>query len=387
MVTTSINPTSSKVAKPATYLRVFFQKIFSGFASLLVLLTVISPLVFSLTQVTTANAQVQPISEVQAGVKTAGAEPGLPHPLTQIDPNGGRVLFASNTYPLHPVTRTNCTAFAWQRIHDWGVDLPGYWGNAWQWADAARKAGFAVGKTPAPGSVLVLQGGDGHVAIVISVNSNGSLTLEDQAWGVPNPKGQNFRHYDVSLTSLSSRSPQFIYLPVRRPGEGKVYLVYEGRRFGIDSPTTLYQAGFNFDRVLSLMPANLVNQIPVVNENDKRADGTLVQKDGDLTVWAIYGGKKFGIPNLAVFNNSRYDWSKVIKIPAGVLNSISQNTDGILLRALYSADPNTIWLIQGGKRYAFTSEKAFLSRGFKYGQEDQIPGAMLESLPFGGFIR
>ena len=86
----------------------------------------------------------------------------------------------SNTYPVG-----QCT---------WGVKslapwVGNYWGNANQWGDSARRAGFRTGHTPQVGSVIVFpnvmyEGENyGHVAYVTAVNSDGTIEVLEANWG------------------------------------------------------------------------------------------------------------------------------------------------------------------------------------------------------------
>jgi LysM repeat protein len=61
-------------------------------------------------------------------------------------------------------------------------------GNAWQWYGQAQAYGWATGKTPRAGAIMVTwESGWGHVAIVERVNPDGSWLVSEMnfvAWGV-----------------------------------------------------------------------------------------------------------------------------------------------------------------------------------------------------------
>lgn len=84
-----------------------------------------------------------------------------------------------------------CTWYAWQWRHNnmsGNYDLPSNMGNAYNWARAASAAGFSVNKSPSYGDVFVSSRGYyGHVGIVTSVNSDGTITISDMngiaGWG------------------------------------------------------------------------------------------------------------------------------------------------------------------------------------------------------------
>lgn len=67
----------------------------------------------------------------------------------------------------------------------WGAasmkgNIPDNWGNANQWPDAARAAGYQVSDQPIVGAVAVEYiGYYGHVAVVTGVNPDGSVTVEE----------------------------------------------------------------------------------------------------------------------------------------------------------------------------------------------------------------
>lgn len=76
----------------------------------------------------------------------------------------------------------NCTWYAYERRMQLGRPVGSYWGNASTWAMYARAAGYLVNNTPAVGAVMQNGGGFdgyGHVAIVESVNSDGSITISE----------------------------------------------------------------------------------------------------------------------------------------------------------------------------------------------------------------
>lgn len=81
-----------------------------------------------------------------------------------------------------------CTYWANMRYHQ----LTGVWvpwlGNAWEWSSQAAAYGWTVSSTPKVPSIIVLQpyvqgaGGYGHVAIVESINKDGSVVTSNWNW-------------------------------------------------------------------------------------------------------------------------------------------------------------------------------------------------------------
>jgi surface antigen len=61
-----------------------------------------------------------------------------------------------------------------------------WFGQAAQWWWAARAFGYAEGRTPRPGAIMVMSGGGsaavGHVGYVESVNADGSFVISEMNW-------------------------------------------------------------------------------------------------------------------------------------------------------------------------------------------------------------
>ncbi|HET8690081.1 MAG TPA: CHAP domain-containing protein [Candidatus Saccharimonadales bacterium] len=83
-----------------------------------------------------------------------------------------------------------CTWYAYNRRAQLGKPVGSFWGNAATWASYARSSGYTVNHTPASGAVMQSAGGwggYGHVAVVESVNSDGSITVSEMnyaGWGI-----------------------------------------------------------------------------------------------------------------------------------------------------------------------------------------------------------
>jgi len=129
------------------------------------------------TNTTVTEAISESISEspVVEAPKTSGVIVEAPVVHEETKPSVLSVSYdQSNTYPVG-----QCT---------WGVKsvapwVGNYWGNANQWGDSARRAGFRTGHTPQVGSVIVFpnvmyEGENyGHVGYVTAVNADGTIEM------------------------------------------------------------------------------------------------------------------------------------------------------------------------------------------------------------------
>lgn len=82
----------------------------------------------------------------------------------------------------NPMTRGQCTWFAWYWRAAHGNPLPGggYLSHARYWASRAAAAGYSVDHNPRAGDVFQTTAGYyGHVGIVLQVNGDGSLLVQE----------------------------------------------------------------------------------------------------------------------------------------------------------------------------------------------------------------
>lgn len=99
---------------------------------------------------------------------------------------GGAQAPPAQQIPAGPIGAGFCTDYAWFRRPDLKGKING---DARLWADAARRVGVPVSKTPHVGDVMVFQPGvqgafaEGHVAVVESVNGTTVHVSEQNAAG------------------------------------------------------------------------------------------------------------------------------------------------------------------------------------------------------------
>jgi len=76
-----------------------------------------------------------------------------------------------------------CTWYVFERRTELGRPIGSFWGDAQNWANAARSAGYRVDRTPEVGAIIQNGGGLGHVAIVENILPNGDIVLSEMNYG------------------------------------------------------------------------------------------------------------------------------------------------------------------------------------------------------------
>ncbi|WEV68879.1 CHAP domain-containing protein [Bifidobacterium sp. ESL0775] len=120
-----------------------------------------------------------------------GSRPSAPaRPSRPVSGGGGGGGWSGGAAPYPP---KQCTLWAWIRRNQLGKPVTGHMGNGGDWANTARSMGWAVGRTPAVGAVVVFARGQrvttwvaspayGHVAVVESING-GMMTISEGGSG------------------------------------------------------------------------------------------------------------------------------------------------------------------------------------------------------------
>ena len=127
-------------------------------------------------------------------VETLASKPVLANPIND----------KTNTYPIG-----QCT-WGVKSLADW---VGNYWGNANQWGDSARKAGYTTGDVPIVGSVVVFPNvmyegvNYGHVAYVTHVYDDGSIEVMEANYS----GNQNIGNYRGKFNPNDSRHGGGVY--------------------------------------------------------------------------------------------------------------------------------------------------------------------------------
>ena len=138
------------------------------------------------------------------GILPVNERPGYTAPSTgrsgvsRVYSFAGNAAVAGNKYDYG-----YCTWYAYNRRAELGRPVGSFWGNASTWASYARGSGYLVNNSPAVGAVLqdsYSAGGYGHVAVVESVNADGSIYVSEM-----NYAGWNVKSYRTLSAGEASR--------------------------------------------------------------------------------------------------------------------------------------------------------------------------------------
>lgn len=125
------------------------------------------------------------------GILPTNERPGYVAPSTARSTTSNVVAYTGNAASVgNRYDYGYCTWYAYNRRDQIGRPIGSFWGNASTWASYARGSGYLVNNTPAVGAVMqdsYSAGGYGHVAVVESVNADGSIFISEMnyaGWNV-----------------------------------------------------------------------------------------------------------------------------------------------------------------------------------------------------------
>ena len=83
----------------------------------------------------------------------------------------------------------DCTWYVFERRQQLGKPVGNNWGNAYDWDNNAKSAGYKVNNSPSVGAIMQADAwtnfawGMGHVAVVERINSDGSILVSEMNFG------------------------------------------------------------------------------------------------------------------------------------------------------------------------------------------------------------
>nr|WP_229726518.1 CHAP domain-containing protein [Mammaliicoccus stepanovicii] len=103
-------------------------------------------------------------------------------------------------------TKNQCTWYVFNKRTSAKRYIYSNWGNAKNWASAARRTGYRVGRTPMRGAIMQSTSGYyGHVAYVEGVYNNGNVKVSEYNFNRP------LRYGTRIISKASARNYNYIY--------------------------------------------------------------------------------------------------------------------------------------------------------------------------------
>jgi len=184
------------------------------------------------------------------------------------------------------------------------------------------------------------------------------------------PTGSEMTYRDGSL--LSNR--------------GAVYVISDGKRRQIDSPSTFVQKGYKWNNIIAVSDAELAPhaQGDILTTSDRHPNGSLLVRPGG-SVFVIKNGQRRYIPSPLIFQ-ARYRWESLIDVSESYLNNYPQGENEFYPDGLLIASATGVYMMQNNVRQPITSPEVFESYGLNWGQVRRATDFELSIIPVGGAI-
>jgi hypothetical protein len=180
------------------------------------------------------------------------------------------------------------------------------------------------------------------------------------------PTGAEMTYRDGSL--ISSR--------------GVVYVVSEGKRRQIDSPSTFVQKGYRWSNIIAVSDAELgVHPVgEILRIGDKHPNGSLLLAP-DGKVYVLREGNRRWVPSPLIFE-ARYRWESIIAVSQEVINSyeLGENEyypDGLLIRG----SGQKVYMMQNNVKQHIGSPEVFESYGLSWSQIKRATDSEINLIP------
>ncbi len=159
-----------------------------------------------------------------------------------------------------------------------------------------------------------------------------------------------------------------------------VYIIADGKKLPITTAEAFNALGYKWEniRTVSDSELNLHATGASLSTAASYPSGSLIQKEGDPTVWFVDNGVRRGIPTLDVFNVRKLDFKRVVKVLSNVLDSIQIGSalaypDYTLIKG----SAPEVYFVEDEKRRHITSGEIFNTNQFDWAAIRSIPDSVL----------
>lgn len=176
---------------------------------------------------------------------------------------------------------------------------------------------------------------------------------------------------------------------VREKNKPEVYVVADGQKKHILDPNSFTALGYNWNNIV-IVPANSLgifkNSTPM-NSNSIHPEGALIRVEGTPTVYVIKGGKKVPISDIQLFNTRKYDWKKVLVVKNNQANKF--DTGSALSYpdgSLIRDNSGKVYVIDQGKKRLVRSFEDFKKSGYDESRILNVGNSVLSKFEEGSDI-
>ncbi|MFA6097853.1 MAG: hypothetical protein WC788_09615 [Candidatus Paceibacterota bacterium] len=173
---------------------------------------------------------------------------------------------------------------------------------------------------------------------------------------------------------------------VRESDRPEVYVVANGQKKHILDPIAFADLGYNWNNVLVVAPKSLgifSNAAPM-NSNSAHPEGALIRVEGTNTVYVVEGGKKVPISDIQLFNARKYDWNKVLVIKDKQAKKFDVSTQLTYPDgSLIKDNSGKVYVVDHGKKRWIRSSEDFKKGGFKENKIVSVDSTASNQLPAG----
>lgn len=173
---------------------------------------------------------------------------------------------------------------------------------------------------------------------------------------------------------------------VREENRPEVYVIANGQKKHILDPIAFADLGYNWGNVV-VVPVNSLgifkNAAPM-NSNSTHPEGALIRVEGTPTVYVVEGGKRIPISDIQLFNARKYDWGKVLVVKDKQAKKFEVSTQLTYPDgSLIKDNSGKVYVVDHGKKRWIRSAEDFKKAGYKESKVVTVDNAAASILPEG----
>ena len=220
------------------------------------------------------------------------------------------------------------------------------------------------------------------------VGSSGTVHILTAGKKYPIPNPEVFQHFGYQFSDvfqltdakLSSYPSGPTITRALKGTTSTIYFIENGKKRPIPNWDTFISLGFTVNDRLE-MPDAFINSIPLGSPVPSTAivDGTIIQGT-TASIYLVSGGKKYGFPNMEMFNHYGFQLPTVVKVTDTKLNSLP---NGPTLTRVIKGTSAAAYLMENGKKRPIPNWNTFLSLGYKQSDLIELTDATVQRFPTG----